>query len=247
MNVLIVEDELHTANHLKEVIEENIKFLVVDILESIEDTVSYLIKNQSTIDLLFFDIQLADGLSFEIFNHLDIYTPIIFCTAYDDYALKAIKSNGIDYILKPFKNEDIHKALTKYQKLISKFRSDEPLIFSQEKITYQQHFLSQYQERTIILKIADVAYFSIANELTYLHTYENKKYPIFKKLEYLESVTNPNQFFRINRQMLVSKNAVLSFEPYFNRKIILSLRVRTEVEPIVSRLKVSEFKRWLEQ
>lgn len=247
MNVLIVEDELHTAKLLKEIIEEDDNFLVVDIVESIVDTVAYLVKYQNNIDLLFFDIQLADGLSFEIFNHVDIFTPIIFCTAYDDYALKAIKNNGIDYILKPFRNNEIHESLTKYQTLVSKLTPKTPITFSQDRTNYQQHFLSQFQERTIIIKLDDIAYFSIENEITYLLTFENKKYPIYKKLEHIVSVTNPDYFFRINRQMLVNRKTIQSYEPYFNRKIVLHLSVKTEEQPIVSRLKVSEFKKWLEQ
>jgi len=247
MNVLIVEDELHTAKLLKEIIEEDDKFLVVDVIESIVDAVAYLVKYQKRIDLLFFDIQLADGLSFEIFNHVDIYTPIIFCTAYDDYALEAIKNNGIDYILKPFRNNEIHKSLAKYQTLVSKLKPKTPITFSHEKANYQQHFLSQFQERTIVIKIADIAYFSITNEITYLHTFENKKYTIYKKLEHIETVINPDNFFRINRQMLISRKAIDSYEPYFNRKIILHLSLKTEEKPVVSRLKVSEFKKWLEQ
>jgi len=247
MNVLIVEDELHTAKLLKEIIEEDDNFLVVDIVESIVDAVAFLVKYQNSIDLLFFDIHLADGLSFEIFNHVDIYTPIIFCTAYDDYALKAIKNNGIDYILKPFRNNEIHKSLIKYQTLVSKLNPKTPITFSQEKTNYQQHFLCQFQERTIIIKIADIAYFSITNEITYLHTFENKKHTIYKKLEHIEAVTNPEHFFRINRQMLVNRKTIQSYEPYFNRKIALHLSVKTEEKPIVSRLKVSDFKQWLEQ
>jgi two-component system response regulator LytT len=247
MNVLIVEDELHTAKLLKDIIEEDDNFLVADIVESIVDAVAYLVKNQTSLDLLFFDIQLADGLSFEIFNHVDIYTPIIFCTAYDDYALKAIRNNGIDYIVKPFRNNEIHKSLIKYQTLVSKLKPKTHVTFSQEKTNYQQHFLSQFQERTIVIQLDHVAFFSIANEITYLHTFENKKHPIFKKLEHIESVTNPDQFFRINRQMLIRRKAIESYEPYFNRKVILHLSVKTDENPIVSRLKVSEFKKWLEQ
>lgn len=247
MNVLIVEDELHTAKLLKEIIEEDDAFLVVAIVESIADAVAYLVKYQSSIDLLFFDIHLADGLSFEIFNHIDLYTPIIFCTAYDDYALKAIKSNGIDYILKPFRNDDIHKSLRKYQTLVSKLTPETPMVFSHEKTRYQQHFLSQFQELTSILKVEDIAFFSIENEIVYLRTFENKKYPVYKKLDHIESVTNPAHFFRINRQMIISRNAIEHYEPYLNRKVILHLSVKSEVKPIVSRLKVSKFKSWLEQ
>ncbi len=247
MNVLIVEDELHTAKLLKETIEEDDNFLVVDMVESIAEAVAYLVKYQNSLDLLFFDIQLADGLSFEIFNHVDIYTPIIFCTAYDDYALKAIRNNGIDYILKPFRNNEIHNSLTKYQTLVSKLNPKTPITFSQEKTNYQQHFLSQFQDQTIVFKVEEIAYFSIQNEVTYLHSFSGKKSPVFKKIEYIESVCDPKQFFRINRQMLVCRDSIKSYQPYFNRKIILSLSANTEVKPVVSRLKVSKFKNWLEQ
>ena len=245
MNILIVEDELHTAQLLKEIIEENSDFLVVAIVESIVDAVDYLIKHQQNLHLLFFDIQLADGLSFEIFNHVDVVTPIVFCTAYDDYAMKAIKNNGIDYILKPFKSEEIDKALAKYKALQANLKSKTSVVFNQEKPAYQQRFLSQYKERTVVFKVEEIVYFSIQNDITYLHTFNGRKSSILKKIEYVASVCDPKQFFRINRQMLVNRKAIVSYEPYFNRKIILHLSIKTEEKLVVSRLKVSEFKKWL--
>jgi DNA-binding LytR/AlgR family response regulator len=247
MNILLVEDEQHTAALLKDIIEENDSFFVVEIVESIVDAVDYLIKYQKNLDLLFFDIQLSDGLSFEIFKHVDINTPVVFCTAYDDYAMDAIKNSGIDYVLKPFKSEDIHNALTKYQKFVGSLQSKTPIDFKQNKVEYQRYFLCQFKQKTIVVKREDIAYFSIENEITYLHSFESKRYPIFKNLEHIESATPPKEFFRINRQMLLNRNAVESYEPYFNRKIVLNLTVKTEDKPVVSRLKVSEFKKWLEQ
>lgn len=246
MNVLIVEDELQTANLLKEIIQENDAFLVVEIVESIVDAVDYLSKHQKNLQLLFFDIQLSDGPSFEIFKHIDVTTPVIFCTAYDDYAMEAIKNNGIDYILKPFKNSDIHQAMDKYQNLIDSFNPQDSFSFRQEEPTYQRYFLGHFKEKTIVIKVEEIAFFSIENEVTYLHTFTNKKYPIFKNLEHIESVTSSDDFFRINRQILLNRNAVQSYEPYFNRKIILHLSVQVEEKPVVSRLKVSDFKKWLE-
>lgn len=247
MNVLIVEDETHTANLLREFIQENNAFLVVDVVDSIVGAVDYISRHQNNLDLLFFDIHLADGLSFEIFNHIDITTPIIFCTAYDDFTLKAIKNNGIDYILKPFKNEEVQLALEKYQKLRSKLIRNDEISFKPESPNYQRHFLCQYKESTIVIKIEDIAFFSIQHEITYLHSFNNKKYPLYKKLDHIESVCPKNDFFKINRQMIINKNAILSYEPYFNRKIILHLSVKTEENPVVSRLKVSSFKKWLER
>ncbi len=249
MNVLIVEDEAHTAALLQEMIEQEGDFIVLKKLESIVDAILYLNKYQQNLDLLFFDIQLADGPSFEIFKHIDVIVPVVFCTAYDEYTLQAIKNNGIDYILKPFKEAEIREALQKYQKLMSnlKIRNASPLHFQPKEQNYQQSFLTQYREKTAIKRVEDIALFQVAHETVYLYTFDGAKYPVFKKLEYIDSVCDPSQFFRINRQMLVHRKTVLSFEPYFQRKIVLELSVKVEEPPVVSRLKVSEFKAWLEE
>lgn len=248
MNVLIVEDEAHTAVLLQEIIEQNGDFMVVKTLESIVDAVQYLSKHQQNLDLLFFDIELADGQSFEIFKHIDVTVPIVFCTAYDEYTLQAIKNNGIDYVLKPFKESEIQEALHKYKRLVDNLTPQNfaPIHFEEKEDTFQKVFLAQYREKTVVIKVEDIALFQVEHETVYLQTFQGKKYPIFKKMEYIESVCNPSQFFRINRQMLVNLRAVQSFEPYFNRKIVLELSVKTEEKPIVSRLKVSSFKDWLE-
>ena len=250
MNILIVEDEAHTASLLQEIIEQDGDFIVTEKLESVVEAVQYLSKYQKNIDLLFFDIQLADGHSFEIFKHIDVVVPVVFCTAFDEYPLQAIKNNGIDYVLKPFKEEAIHTALQKYKKLIGNLTSKNPapVYFQPEQPRqYQQSFLTQYREKSIVKRVEEVAAFTVENENVYLHSFSGEKYPIFKKLEYIESVCDPDQFFRINRQMLVSRASVLAFEPYFNRKIVLQLKVKLSELPVVSRLKVGAFKGWLER
>ena len=250
MNVLIVEDETHTADLLQEIIEQDSDFIVLDKLESVGETVQYLSKYQKNLDLLFFDIQLADGQSFEIFRHIDVVVPIVFCTAYDEYTLQAIKNNGIDYILKPFKESEIHEALQKYKKVLNNLHAKalSPVHFQpREKQGYQKIFLTHYGEKTVIIRADDIALFNVENEAVYLYRFDGKKYPLFKKLEYVESVCDPSQFFRINRQMLVNQKAVISFEQYFNRKILLELKIKTSQKPIVSRLKVTPFKEWLEK
>lgn len=248
MNILIVEDESHTASLLQEIIEQDDDFIVTEKLESVVEAVQYLSKYQKNLDLLFFDIQLADGKSFEIFKHVDVTVPIVFCTAYDEYTLQAIKNNGIDYVLKPFKEEEIHAALQKYKRLISSLQPKPPVHFQLEQSkSYQQTFLTQYREKSLVKKVVEIALFYIELETVYFYTFAGEKFPLFKKLEYIESVCDPNLFFRINRQMLVNRNAVVSFEPYFNRKIVLQLNIKLEDKPIVSRMKVSAFKEWLEQ
>jgi len=176
--------------------------------------------------------------------------PVVFCTAFDEFTLEAIKNNGIDYVLKPFKEEEIHHALKKYQRLFSNFhtRNISPMYFnSLQNKSYQQNFLTQFREKSLVKRVEEVALFCVEAEIVYLYTISGEKYPIYKTMEYLESVCDPYQFFRINRQMLVNHSAVISFEPYFNRKIILQLCIAFEEKPIVSRLKVSAFKEWLER
>ncbi len=250
MNVLIVEDEAHTASLLQEVIEQDSDFIVTEKLESVVETVQYLSKYQKNLDLLFFDIQLADGHSFEVFKHIDVVAPVVFCTAYDEYTLQAIKNNGIDYVLKPFKEEEIHGALRKYKKLIANLQAKQlsPVHFQMDNTRLYQHsFLTQYREKSIVKRVEEIALFCVELETVYLYTFSGERFPLFKKLEYVESVCDPDQFFRINRQMLVNRHAVVSFEPYFNRKIVLHLNVKLVDKAVVSRLKVTAFKEWLEQ
>jgi len=247
MNVLIVEDELHTSKLLKEIIEQDEDFLVTERLESVAEAVQYLSKHQQKLDLIFLDIHLADGHSFEIFNHIDITVPVVFCTAYDQYTLKAIKSNGIDYILKPFKEEDIHTALDKYKRLAQTFRdkSFTPLqLYAAAQ--YQKSFLTQYRDKTLVKYVKDISLFYIEFETVYIYTFNGEKFSLFKNMEYIESVCDPKQFFRINRQVLISKDAVLSIEPYFNRKVIVQTKFNLSEKLVVSRLKVTAFKEWLE-
>ncbi len=250
MNILIVEDELHTAALLQEIIEQDNDFIVTERLESIEETVQYLTKYQKNLDLLFFDIQLADGPSFEVFKHVDVVVPIIFCTAYDTYTMQAIQNNGIDYVLKPFKEADIHMALQKYKKLIINLRTKDrtPYHFLlEEPKQYQQSFLTQQREKSMVKKVNEIALFYVEFETVNLHTFSGEKFPLFKKLEYIESVCDPDQFFRINRQMLINRSAITGFEPFFNRKIVLQLKINLKDRAVVSRLKVTPFKTWLEK
>jgi len=249
MNILIVEDESFTASLLQEIIEQDEDFIVVERLESVVETVEYLNKYQKNIDLLFLDIQLADGKSFEIFKHIDVIRPVVFCTAHDEYTLQAIKSNAIDYVLKPFKDEEIHQALIKYKNLLRNLQVKQfsPIQLKPTSLpNYQQTFLAQFRGRSIVKKIDEIALFTVEHETVYLYTLQGERLPLYKKLEYLEAVCDPQQFFRINRQMLVSRTNITSFEPYSNRKIVLQLKIEPTESAIVSRLKVSAFKNWLE-
>ena len=246
MNVVIVEDEQHTALLLKQIIEKNPDFKVSHIIESVADAVAFFSSAPNAADLLFFDIQLADGKSFEIFRHVDITIPVIFCTAFDDYSLTAIQNNGINYILKPFREEEIQGALTKYIKLFRSAHAPGALHLSLPgTAAYQQTFLTHFRGRTLVKRVEDIALFAIENEVVYLYTYKGERFPVFKNMEYIQSVCNPHRFYRVNRKILVNRDAIVQIEPCENRKITLWLSITEPVGIIVSRLKVTEFKRWL--
>lgn len=249
MNVLIVEDEFHTSSFLKKIIEKDKDFKVVGVIESITDAVFYLSNFQNNLDLLFFDIQLSDGHSFEIFRHIDVFKPVVFCTAFDEYSMEAIKNNGVDYILKPIDERDVRNSLIKYKKLLFHLNSNHETFFEfkeDKPKSFQQKYLSPFKDKTVVLKKDDISLFSLENEILYIYTFDNKKYPLFKKIEHIESVSDPITFYRINRQMIVNRESIVSFQTYFNRKVVLELRVDIEKKVVVSRLKVTGFKRWLE-
>ena len=248
MNILIIEDENKTASLLKEMIEEQEHCLVVNICQSISSSVQYLNKNQEKIDLIFMDILLADGESFEIFKQTNVTKPVIFCTAYNSYMLKAFKNNGIDYILKPFQQKDINDALEKLNVIkISLSKINDLLDARQTKSkTYQQAFIVEFREKMIPILVSDIAFFMLKNENVYALQFNGEKVAISKSLDEIELLIDPNTFFRVNRQMIVNRIAIKDIEPFFSRKVIINLRIDISEKIIVSRLKVSDFKKWIE-
>lgn len=248
MNILIIEDENKTASLLKEMIEEQEHCLVVNICQSISSSVQYLTKNQEKIDLIFMDILLADGESFEIFKQITVSKPVIFCTAYDNYMLKAFKNNGIDYILKPFQQKDINDALTKVGFIKHSLTKINDLLEVRppKPKTYQQAFIVESREKLVPICVSDIAIFILKNENVYALQFNGEKVSIFKPLDEIEISINPFVFFRINRQMIINRRAIKDIEPFFNRKVIINLVFDISEKIIVSRLKVSDFKKWIE-
>lgn len=248
MNVLIIEDENKTATLLKEKIENLDNYLVVNICQGISDSIEYLKKHQEKLDLIFMDIQLSDGESFEIFKLIEVIKPVIFCTAFDEFLLDAFKNNGIDYILKPFQQEDINKAILKIELIKKNFNSSINFFNSSQKaLTYQKSFIVQQREKMIPLNVENIALIYIENDIVYALASNNSKSALFKTLDEVENLLNPSSYFRINRQMIVNREAITSIEPYFNRRVIVSLNVNNEKKAVVSRLKVTPFKNWLEK
>jgi two-component system response regulator LytT len=253
MNILIIEDEPHTAQILSEIIVQvRPDSIILETLESIEQSVKYLSNENNIPDLIFSDIQLADGLSFEIFSKIQLKCPIIFCTAFDQYTLQAFKTNGIEYVLKPVKEEDVELAFTKYETLKESLKPDTEIInllknTFQKKENYKNSILVHVKESFIPIEVSKIAFFIVDTEILYIHTFDNKRYPVFKAMSEIEASLDPTIFFRINRQVLLNKKVIKEVQPYFNRKVIVKTDLKTEEQLIVSRLKVTEFMNWIEQ
>ncbi len=253
MNILIIEDEPHNAQILSEmIIQVKPNAVVLQKLESIDEALKYFANQHNNPDVIFADIQIADGLSFEIFTKISVKCPIIFCTAYDHYMMQAFKTNGIAYILKPVKEEDLRDAFAKYDTLKESLNPGTEIInllkqkFSQKQ-SYKTSILVHFRERFIPVAVDKIACFVVENELLYIQTFDNVRYAVFKSMSEIESSIDPSLFFRINRQVLLHKHAIKEVQPYYNRKVIIITDLKIKEQLIVSRLKVTEFMNWIEQ
>lgn len=253
MNILIIEDEQHAANRLEKlVLEIEPKANVLDKIDSVESAVKWLSSNPAP-DLLLLDIQLADGLSFEIFNQVEIICPVVFTTAYDEFAIKAFEINSLDYLLKPIKKEKLEKSISKYTQLKNYF-SDQNLSgsinrilenFNQKKSGFRNRFLVNLGSRLIPVSINEVAYFYAEDKIVFLITQDEKKYMVNFSLEKLEEELDPSLFFRANRQYIISVNSIINVHTYFNYKLKVDVNPQIEGEIIISRKKAKDFKEWL--
>jgi two-component system, LytTR family, response regulator len=252
VRIVIVEDEPATARNLQYLlkeIEEGIE--VKGSLNSIAETVSWLRANKTQYDLLFMDIRLNDGLSFEIFEKVKIDKPVIFVTAYSDYALKAFKANGIDYILKPFDAEELKRALAKFKMLQkSSGSTDNQAQFNKlaetlKATNYKQSFLVQFRDKLIPLAVNDITWFYTTNEITYVYTLDKNKYIVDFTLEQLQQQLDPNLFFRANRQFIVHRKFITEIDFYFNGRLLVKMQQEPEEQIIVSKARAPEFKAWM--
>ena len=251
MKAVIIEDEKIAAELLKNLIcqlDENIE--VVTILQTVEDSVEWLSINQHP-DILFVDIHLADGSSFSIFEKTDVKCPIVFTTAYDEYALKAFEVNSIDYLLKPINKDDLQRALNKYKNLKGeKHEVDYKVLISRfltetENVNnYKEHFLVPERDKLVPLAAKDIAYVYIDLKLIKAVTFSGKVYYLNQNLDEMMTQLNPKMFFRANRQYIVSHEAIKDVSIWFGNKISLNLTIPTEEKIIVSKARVSDFKNW---
>lgn len=256
MNLVIIEDEPGIVRNLEFLINEiDPSIQILKKLSSVKDALKWFLVNTDQCDLLFMDIRLSDGLSFEIFETINLSTPVIFITAYNDYALKAFKFNGIDYILKPFDKGQISKALNKYKNL-SKPKNESPSHkmvelfnyfkehgFHQE---YKRSYLVHYQNKLIPLNIDNIFWFYTEQEIVYAYTEDGTKYIIDSTLEKIYAEINPTQFYRANRQYIVQRKAIKDIDFYFNGRLLLNVIPKPLDKIIVSKAKATECKKWMD-
>ena len=248
MKALIIEDEVMAAQALQKILEEvSPETKVVGVLDSIADTVEWIEKNPMP-DLMFMDIHLADGSSFAIFEQTSITCPVIFTTAYDEYALKAFEVNSIDYLLKPISKEAMERAMHKYHTLVNKSLDQSKLdvILAQlgEKKSYKSCFLMPERDKLVPLPANNIAYIYIDSKTVRMASFESKSFYISQTLDDLMNELDPKIFFRANRQFIVSRRAIKDVSVWFGNKLAINLTVDVPEKIIVSKARVSEFKIW---
>jgi DNA-binding LytR/AlgR family response regulator len=250
MKVIIIEDEIPAANRLEKLLHNyNREIEIVHTADSVESSVRYLTATQNH-DLIFMDIQLADGLSFDIFDKVKITTPVIFTTAFDQYTLKAFKVNSIDYLLKPIDETELHQSLQKYQQLYPKTQTD----FSYKILKLMQDINAvKYKERLLIkrgqqlsyLKTESTAYCFADGKLCYAVDFNGTKYLLENNLSQLEEQLQPDNFYRINRHLLINIEAVKKVHTWLGGRLKVEMPFATTAETVVSRERVNGFKEWL--
>ncbi|WP_298423972.1 LytTR family DNA-binding domain-containing protein [uncultured Kordia sp.] len=254
MNVLIIEDEFRAANQLQNMLTKcAFVYNLVDVIDSVEDAVDWFQTNEMP-NLIFMDIQLADGLSFEIFQKVEVEAPIIFTTAFDQYAIQAFKVNSVDYLLKPIQQEDLQKALGKFTKSSNPSTIDNAVLKQLLTSIQTQTELKTAKKRTGLLvkegtgfvqiKITDLLYVYSEDSITF-GVVAGKRYIIDETIDQLFNSFDSDQFYKINRGQIVAKNAIQKINPYFNHRVKLSILHERDQEFIVSRQKTSDFKAWL--
>lgn len=258
MKILIVEDEDLAVKKLKKtLLSVDESATVVGEADSIKNTVDWLQNNPSP-DLILMDIELADGQSFEVFNHVQVKSPVIFITSYDEYALKAFKVNSVDYLLKPVQKEDLQAALEKFREMKKMYTAEQPAAAQvliddlvkelQQKLQtreYRKRFLVKHGQKLVSVEVDDIAYFFSDGRLNFFKTFDNRKFVVDYTMDELNEMLDPNKYFRISRSFFISVNSVAQIHDYFGNRLLLHLKPETEKEAIVSREKVTEFKNWL--
>lgn len=251
MNIIIVEDEIRTAKSLeKNILEIKPQVQILGKYQSVQESVEWLSSNNQP-DLIFMDIQLADGLCFEIFKSAKITCPVIFCTAFDEYTLEAFKSNGVDYLLKPFSKEDITKALQKVDDLKNFFQKNtitnlDGLLAKFNSPSAKTSFLVFKNQKYTTVQTDQIAFFYIHNDTVSIMCFDKEQFPLNQSLDSVANQVSEKQFFRVNRQYLVNFKAIKEVEHYFLRKLYIKLVIETPDKLLVNKEKSHNFLSWME-
>jgi len=251
MRVIIIEDEKPSARRLLRMLAKfHIDAEVM--LHSVEESMEWFQNNEHP-DLIFLDIQLSDGLSFEIFETIDIKSSIIFTTAYDEYALQAFKLNSIDYLLKPIDEDDLEKAVEKFkqqhpkqQSVTLDFNDIKKLLINPIEREYKKRFSVKVGQHLKLINIDEIECFYSENKGTYLYTSEGRNYLLDSSLESLEDELDPDTFFRINRKFFINIHAIKDMVSYTNSRLQIKLNTYNDQDVIVARERVKDYKEWLE-
>jgi DNA-binding LytR/AlgR family response regulator len=253
VNILIIEDEPQAADRLGKLVKQiKSEAIIAEKIDSIKRSVEWLKSNPQP-DLIFMDIQLADGLSFEIFERVEVTSPVVFTTAYNEYALKAFKVNSIDYLLKPVDEDELLASFKKWERL-----SNAPVATSKmmESINYAMQMLTKkHKERFVIkvgehlksIEVAEILFFFSLEKATLAQTKDGRKYILDFTMDQLEGLVDPSRFFRINRKYFVSASAIQDMISYTNSRLKLVLSTSDDEDVIVARERVQEFKEWLDR
>ena len=251
IKIAIIEDEPSAVKRLlRELVRlEGIDFSVQCTLASVVDAVDWL-KSNNQVDLIFMDIQLSDGISFEIFKQVDMPCPVIFTTAYDEYALQAFKVNSLDYLLKPVDPVELRGAMDRYFASSDHFAREAYInqlkAFAGEfkTKTYRSNFLVNFKQKMMLIDTNEVAYLYIKHRGVFLKKKDGAKYAVEFFLDELEKQLNPGTFYRANRQFLVARSSIVEVEPYFTGRLLLTVKPEPPTPIIISKEKCSDFKRW---
>lgn len=245
MKIAIIEDEPLAANNLKKLVKNyDSTFKILPIADTVDQAVALLSEVEP--DLIFLDIELADGSSFEIFKQIKINVPIIFTTAYDHYSIKAFEVNSIAYLLKPINAEKLEDAFSHFDSMKKAFDPKKLNLALSElnQTSYKSNFLVKRGNKLLPIEVDQIAYFVASDKWVYLVTHDNEQFIVNYNLSELTELINPEHFFRVNRQYLVSKKSIGWLEPYFKGQVCVSLKPETEVQ-VVSRKVTPELKEWL--
>ena len=255
-NVLIVEDERLAQANLKRVLERDFEDLhIVGMFDSVQSTVQWLRNKENHADIIFMDVELSDGMCFDIFSQVEVKSKVIITTAFDNYAVRAFRINSIDYLLKPINSQDLADAIARCREVLGQEDSNEQPSFDIDSLrealyskntTYKKRFVVKYGDRFSIINTEQIAYFFVEDKSTYLVTTENRRYILDSSLDMISDVVDPEKFFRISRHCTLSIDAITGISKHPSNRLKVAVTPKPEFDVFVSRSRTADFMEWIE-